>query len=91
VRSLLAQFEHLAMKYNLKFLRRCSVSYFKQLLTPSAIWKFGWNDGLATDVRSKMFWGALSKEGGTSSAPEGKAVTGFIRSLALLDVVNNIR
>ena len=48
-KSFLAQFEALALKYDPKKFRRCNVSWIKELLIPTAIWKFGWCDGLSID------------------------------------------
>ena len=88
---MLAQYEDLAMKYNSKFLKRCSVSYAKQLLTPSHIFKFGWVDELSIDTKMKLVWGVLDRGGGAGGNPEDRAISLCIRRMVLQPVVNTLK
>lgn len=72
------------MRYNKRFLKKCSVSYIKMLLTPSAIVKFGYVWEVSIDAKMKAIWGVVSKKGGAGTNPEDWAVTGYLRSMALL-------
>jgi hypothetical protein len=67
---MLAQYEDLALKYHPNYLNKCSVSYMKQLLTPAAIWKFGWVDELSIDSRVKILNQKIGKAGGSGGSPE---------------------
>lgn len=82
--SLCAQYETLTLKYNRRFIRKCSISYIKMLLTPSAIMKFGYVWEVSIDAKMKAIWGVVSKKGGAGTNAEDWAVTGYLRSIALL-------
>ena len=87
---MLAQYEDLAIKYNKKFLLKCSVSYMKQFLTPMAIWKFGWVDELSIDSRMKYVFEKISKSGGSGGSPEFQAVKCQLRDMAVQPIVNQV-
>ena len=74
--SMLAQYEDLAMKYAPAFIKRCSVSFAKQLLTPAQIFKFGTTDELSIDSKMKTVLSAIDKTGGSGGNPEQRAITG---------------
>ena len=89
--SLCAQYEMLTLKYNRKFLKKCCVSYIKMLLAPSAIMKFGYVWEVIIDAKMKTIWGVVSKKGGAGGSAEEWAVTGYLRSLALLPILQATR
>ena len=86
-----AQYELLALKYSPRFVRKCCISYIKMLLTPSAIFKFGYVWEVSIDARMKSVWGVVSKKGGAGSNPEDWAVTGYLRNMALLPLLQATR
>jgi hypothetical protein len=90
-RSLTAQFEMLCFNYVPRFFKNLGVSYIKLLLVPDFIWRFGWTDELSIDTRMKAFWGKVGVAGGAGGNAEEWAITGFLRSLALLEVRLRIR
>jgi hypothetical protein len=87
-KSLMAQYEANADQ---KFLKRCSISYMKLILIPVAIWKFGYHDGLSIDCKMKSVWSVIGKSGGSGGNAEETAITGVLRQLALLPVMNELR
>ena len=66
----MAQFEDLALRYNSKFLLKCSVSYCKILLLPSAIESKGYTSGLSLDSKVGHVNSKVSRVGGAGGNVE---------------------
>jgi hypothetical protein len=66
----MAQFEDLALRYNSKFLLKCSVSYCKILLLPSAIESKGYTSGLSLDSKVGHVNSKVSRVGGSGGNVE---------------------
>lgn len=58
----------------------------KQLLTPMAIWLFGWTDELSIDCRMKTVYEKVGKAGGAGTDVDEWAIKGYLRDLAILPI-----
>jgi len=87
-KSMMAQFEVLAMKRSSKFLKGkyLSCSYMKELLKCYEIWKFGLSkqrNGLSIDEISKIIKQPIDPTGGAGGNAEQAMLRGWLRRLAL--------